>query len=715
MVNLGWIPGTGLLRQAWDATRLAGAIIQKRREQAVVLAQQAQQVQTYKGAKATQRVKELFYEGQYEAVARLFAPHSLVNTAITAKDLYFKIWDLYWIFAALRILLAMCPQIGYIHPDEFFQTVEVVTGDVFHTHVERSWEFNVTNPIRSMVVPTLLYGSPLQILKGFNALVHYYTGWRVISSYWTLVLPRLVMVALSFVVDYTVYQICLLHKHSYNKCLTTLASSYVMLIFGSRTFSNTLEMIFVSMLLYMVVHCMKRTAETVYLQSLVQEAYDKADSVTEKVKLNRKRKIIPEHDFKFFLPISVLCIVGFFNRPTFVCFAVVPLFYWFQRGVATDSYFTPFQIFNFRMASLIPGAVLTGSLFVLFDSLYYGEITWHKLWWLTMSWSDWKCTPLQFILYNVVPGNLDQHGTHPRYLHTLINIPLLFGPLGIISLISAAYFFCEMIGNEWRKKPGVRTAYALTTFTFVVSLGSLSVIPHQEPRFLIPLIVPLVIMNAHKLRWRLGSWRPLLGLWYLFNVLMVIFYGFIHQGGVLPTISFIANQKFQPGTQEANFVFSHTYMPPQFLLLQPKSYSPNSRIIRHDDVRIRFHDLAGASMESLSEKLVTLGSRSDFLSKQKAIENFVVLPSHLIRQLMVESQDRLKFDPIFKVSPHLSMESPPSLDGFFSKLSDLRAGPMEIGSELISTLSHMTLSMYRVTLSHGLHKVELHSEAAELI
>lgn len=102
MVNLGWIPGTGLLRQAWDATRLAGAIIQKRREQAVVLAQQAQQVQTYKGAKATQRVKELFYEGQYEAVARLFAPHSLVNTAITAKDLYFKIWDLYWIFAALR-------------------------------------------------------------------------------------------------------------------------------------------------------------------------------------------------------------------------------------------------------------------------------------------------------------------------------------------------------------------------------------------------------------------------------------------------------------------------------------------------------------------------------------------------------------------------------------------------------------------------------------
>jgi phosphatidylinositol glycan class Z len=47
-----------------------------------------------------------------------------------------------------------------------------------------------------------------------------------------------------------------------------------------------------------------------------------------------------------------------------------------------------------------------------------------------MDWTDWKCTPYNFIMYNVVPGNLDKHGTHPFYLHALVNLPLLFGPLG---------------------------------------------------------------------------------------------------------------------------------------------------------------------------------------------------------------------------------------------------------------------------------------------
>ena len=113
-----------------------------------------------------------------------------------------------------------------------------------------------------------------------------------------------------------------------------------------------------SLLIFMVAHCMKRTSETIYLQTMVQEAYDAADSIGEKVKVNKKRKFIPGHDFKYYLHISVLVVAGYFNRPTFLIFACVPLFYWFQRGVATDSYFSPFQIFNFRMASLIPGNII---------------------------------------------------------------------------------------------------------------------------------------------------------------------------------------------------------------------------------------------------------------------------------------------------------------------------------------------------------------------
>ena len=44
--------------------------------------------------------------------------------------------------------MVFMPQSGYIHPDEFFQSVEVVTGDILGTDTVRTWEFNVTAPIR---------------------------------------------------------------------------------------------------------------------------------------------------------------------------------------------------------------------------------------------------------------------------------------------------------------------------------------------------------------------------------------------------------------------------------------------------------------------------------------------------------------------------------------------------------------------------------------
>ena len=108
------------------------------------------------------------------------------------------------------------------------------------------------------------------------------------------------MLLLSFISDYTTYQICILYKANFNQCLTTLASSYVMLIYSTRTFSNSIEMVrkkyfnekimrlflnkaskfviinfqaLVSILFYMVGHCLKRTSETVYLHAMVHGKY----------------------------------------------------------------------------------------------------------------------------------------------------------------------------------------------------------------------------------------------------------------------------------------------------------------------------------------------------------------------------------------------------------------------------------------------------------
>lgn len=45
-----------------------------------------------------------------------------------SKSKYIKIYAL---LVAVRILLVFLPQTGYIHPDEFFQTVEVMAGKRF--------------------------------------------------------------------------------------------------------------------------------------------------------------------------------------------------------------------------------------------------------------------------------------------------------------------------------------------------------------------------------------------------------------------------------------------------------------------------------------------------------------------------------------------------------------------------------------------------------
>lgn len=45
-------------------------------------------------------------------------------------------------------------------------------------------------------------------------------------------------------------------------------------------------------------------------------------------------------------------------------------------------------------------------------------------------------TPLNLLKYNLSSTNLAQHGLHPRYLHALVNLPMLFG-IGIASVIGA--------------------------------------------------------------------------------------------------------------------------------------------------------------------------------------------------------------------------------------------------------------------------------------
>lgn len=57
---------------------------------------------------------------------------------------------------------------------------------------------------------------------------------------------------------------------------------------------------------------------------------------------------------------------------------------------------------------------------------------------LEIGMNNFVVTPVNFLKYNTNMKNLQTHGLHPRTLHVLVNVPLLFSILGIVALLRFA-------------------------------------------------------------------------------------------------------------------------------------------------------------------------------------------------------------------------------------------------------------------------------------
>ena len=60
-------------------------------------------------------------------------------------------------------------------------TIQVLFSFCFRT--TRTWEFNSTSPIRSMTFNMVLWGGPLYLLKLFDFVFNFITGWTIIGPY----------------------------------------------------------------------------------------------------------------------------------------------------------------------------------------------------------------------------------------------------------------------------------------------------------------------------------------------------------------------------------------------------------------------------------------------------------------------------------------------------------------------------------------------------
>lgn len=75
---------------------------------------------------------------------------------------------------------------------------------------------------------------------------------------------------------------------------------------------------------------------------------------------------------------------------------------------------------------------------ILADSFYYGYLTLGEIVNFEVGIENFVVTPVNFLRYNLVEENLREHGLHPRWLHFVVNVPLLFGVMGIVGLVAFA-------------------------------------------------------------------------------------------------------------------------------------------------------------------------------------------------------------------------------------------------------------------------------------
>ncbi|XP_045859961.1 GPI mannosyltransferase 4 [Meles meles] len=518
----------------------------------------------------------------------------------------------------LRLVWCLLPQTGYVHPDEFFQSPEVMAEDILGVEAVRPWEFDPSGSCRTVLFPLLTSGSAFWLLRLWEQ-----WGPRrgPVSGYVLLVGPRLLLTTLSFALDVAVYHLAPLWGAERWNALVLLSGSYVTLVFYTRTFSNAIEGLLFAGLLAVV-------------------SPQLAWSPT-------RRKPAPGPWGHSWL-LGGIVAAGFFNRPTFLAFALVPLFLWSSRGAAGPG----FKSLAKEMLALLPGASLVAAVFVAVDSWYFSSPS---------RSSTLVLTPANFLYYNLDPQNLARHGTHLRLTHLAVNGFLLFGMLHAQALQAAwlqlqacCQAFAQMgflraLGRR-RLLSGPRSRLLLLYFT---PLALLSAFSHQEARFLIPLLVPLVLLCSPQ-----TQSVPCKGPLVLFNVLGALFFGCLHQGGVVPGLGHLEQVVHAPAPPSLpthyTLLFTHTYMPPRHLLHLPGLGSP-----------VEVVDLAGTEDWVLCQALnnFTRQPACQVAGGPWLCRLFVVTPG-TARPAMEKCHFPLKSETL--LFPHLTLEDPPALSSLLS-------------------------------------------------
>ena len=508
----------------------------------------------------------------------------------------------YFIVILVRFFWTLLPQTGYLYPDEFFQSPEIMAKHFFSINTTTTWEWNERYPVRSPVSAFLSSGAPFSILKAL---------WNIrllkLNSYFLLVFPRIYMTVLSLLsVDIPVYILAKKLNLQPFSNLFVLSTSYVTQVLGTRPFSNVLETGILGILLVILIAPIKQQF-----------------SATERELMDKNTSNSP------FLLAGGLTALGFFCRQTFLVFALTPYAgYFIIQLMKQENTTKPEKTLQviIRLVLVAFGFFSVSLVIVLVDSWYFGYLQRKSI----------VFTPWNFITYNTMQAH--KHGHHPVFTHFLVNIPLLFGPITLLwysklaSLLSWKKLLLQGIDNGEPDHPtdnkldlDYKNYQLVLVLSAFVPVLLLSFIPHQEPRFIMPVLIPFILLFSHKIVGPKHSPIFLLS-WCVWNFIGCLFFGVLHQGGVVPSLihleTIINNNVMASSVPYCHhLVFFHTYMPPTHLLAWPNEISTTGH-------RLYIHDLAGNSEEFLHQTISKL--KEDYCDKNQSMVRFYLILRNFI-------------------------------------------------------------------------------------
>lgn len=211
-------------------------------------------------------------------------------------------------------------------------------------------------------------------------------------------------------------------------------------------------------------------------------------------------------------------------------------------------------------------------------------------------------------------------------------------------------------------------------FSLVIPVVILSLFPHQEARFIIPILTPLVYLYGNHFHpidcdsltvKRLK--KTLLYIWYASNVILTIFFGFIHQGGLYPFAKNLHREiKSMYGTH-FHVITTHSYSIPTYLLQLESTTKVYKDTKTGHNYRLTpttfIHKYGSMSMKELFTKIDdTLTNAELLLHKRKRHYRFYIASPCSLERKMRQEASRYSYIEVteeFSYYPHFCSEALP--------------------------------------------------------